>query len=158
MSEAVGGIRRNKIATILSTIVLIGTTLLAINTQYDERPRYRTLLLPDIAEAETRFLKCLTDAENTDNEDWRISYFITAQSRAQDVLNIAKHHWPRTREAVRAHEDLVRYYELTIEDFAIIRTQMSLDEKMDYMAAWHKVQSERWALHERWFDWVQAHP
>jgi hypothetical protein len=154
--EIVNGVRRNKIAAFLAIVVLIGTTVFALNTPYDERPRYRQYLLPNIEEAEAKFLKCLADAENTTNEDWRVSYFMTAQARAQDVLNIAKHHWPHSHDAVHAHEELVRYYELILEDFAIIRTQMSLDDKMDFMAAWHKVQAERWLIHERWTNWVQT--
>jgi hypothetical protein len=152
----VNGVGQNKIAAVLAAVVLIGTTVFALNTQYDERPRYREILLPDIEDAEAKFLKCLSDAETTTNEDWRVSYFFTAQARAHDVLNIAKHRWPHTGEAVRAHEQLVRYYELIGEDFAIIRTQMSLDNNMDFMAAWHQIQADRWPIHQRWSQWVQA--
>ena len=136
--EIVGGLRRNKIPAALAALALIATTLFAVNSWYDERPRYRQVLLPDIERAEGPFFDSLNDADQTDNDDWRIRYFITAEARARGVLGIAKRHWPKTRDAVRAHEELVLYYELVIEDFAIIRTQMSLDDKMDFMAAWYK--------------------
>jgi hypothetical protein len=156
--EVTGGLRRNKIPAVLASFALVVTTLLAINSSYDERPRYREVLLPDIERAEGLFLDSLHDAETTDNEEWRIRYFMIANAHARVALDIAKRHWPQTRDAVRAHEELVRYYELVVEDFAIIRTQLSLDDKMDFMAAWHKCQAERWPVHERWANWVRAHP
>jgi hypothetical protein len=156
--EVARGLWRNKIPAALATFALIATTLLAMNSAYDERPRYRQVLLPDIERAEMLFLDSLQDAEKTDNDDWRIRYFITANAHARVVLDIAKRHWPQSRDAVRAHEELVRYYELVVEDFAIIRTELSLDDKMDFMAAWHKCLAERWPVHERWASWVQPHP
>ena len=122
----------------------------------DSRDRYRRALLPDIARAETQFDNLLHEAETTDNENWRIWYFLSAHLKARDLLRQVKGHWPRTRDGMRAHGELVRYYELITEDFAIIRTQMSLDEKMDYLAAWRKVQAERVPIHKNWERWVRG--
>jgi hypothetical protein len=150
----VGVLRHNKIAATLAGVALVATTLLAVNSQYDERPRYRQVVLPDIAEAEIQFSNLIQAAEQTNNDNWRIYYFIDAHQKARDILDLVRRRWPHTRDGIRAHEELVRYYELITEDFAIIRTQMSLDDKLDYMAAWRKAQAERRPIHEQWAKWV----
>jgi hypothetical protein len=147
-------LRHNKIAATLAAVALVATTLLAVTSQYDERPRYRQVVLPDIQEAETQFSNLIQAAVQTNNENWRIYYFIDAHQKARDILDLLRRRWPHTRDGIRAHGELIRYYELITEDFAIIRTQMSLDEKLDYMAAWRKAQAERWPVHEQWAEWV----
>jgi hypothetical protein len=143
-------LRGNKIATALAGIALIVTSIFALSSQYDERPRYRQVVFPEIAASESQLEGLLRAAENTDNDNWRIYYFIDAHQKARDILQLARRRWPHTREGIQAHGELIRYYELLTEDFAIIRTQMSLDPKMDYMEAWRKVRAERWPVHEEW--------
>ena len=45
------GLRRNKLPAALSAIALIVTTALALTSDFDERPRYRQLILPEIRKA-----------------------------------------------------------------------------------------------------------
>ena len=152
--EMTDGLRQDGCATLLATVALITATLLAATSRYDERP-VSADSVAGYRQTEGQFFAALNNAEKTDNDDWRISYFVTADARARAVLTVAKRRWPTTGEAVPAHEDLVRYYELVTEDFAIIRTQMSLDTKMNYMAAWRKNQAARWPVHERWANWLR---
>jgi len=149
-------LRGNKIATGLAAVALIVTSILALSSQYDERVRYRQVVLPELAASESQLEGLLKAAEETDNDNWRIYYFIDAHIKARDILQLARRRWPHTREGIRAHGELIRYYELLTEDFAIIRTQMSLDPKMDYMEAWRKVRAARWPVHEEWAHWVNG--
>jgi hypothetical protein len=149
-------LRGNKIATVLAATALVVTSIFAVTSQYDERPRYRQVILPEIATSEAQLDGLLKAAEETENDNWRIYYFIDAHQKARDILQLTRRRWPHTREGIRAHGELVRYYELLTEDFAIIRTQMSLNPAMDYMAAWRKVRAERWPVREAWAGWVNG--
>ena len=146
--------RNNKIATVLAVIVLVGTTVAAVGSQYDERPRYRVETLPEILRHEGRFLDALRQAESAENEDHRIFYFVDAQMKAREALALIRKRYPQSGAGVRAHRQLIRYYELIDEDFAIIRTQMSLDPKVDFLAEWRQVQALREPLHEKWSKWI----
>jgi hypothetical protein len=149
-------LRTNKLATALAAIAFVTTSILAFSSQYDERPWYRQVLLPDINRAESLFESRMHDAEETTNENWRLSYFIDAQKRTREAVNLLKNRWPHTHEGVRAHLRLIQYYELLLEDFAIIRTQLSLDDGMDYMSAFRKSELERRPLHDAWLAWVNG--
>jgi hypothetical protein len=149
-------LRANKIATVLAAIALVTTSILALSSQYDERPWYRQVLLPDIKRAESLFEGRIHDAEETTNENWRLSYFIDGQKRTREVVDLLKNRWPHTHDGVRAHSKLIQYYELLLEDFAIIRTQLSLDEGMDYMAAFRQSELDRRPLRDAWLAWVSG--
>jgi len=149
-------LRANKIATVLAGIAFVTTGILAYSSQYDERPWYRQVVLPDIRRAESLFEGRIHDAEETANENWRLSYFIDAQKRTREAVDLLKNRWPHTHEGVRAHLKLIQYYELLLEDFAIIRTQLSLDERMDYMAAFRNSELARQPLRDAWLAWVNG--
>jgi hypothetical protein len=152
----VESLRQNKVATFLSAIAFAGTFFVAATVHYDERPRYRQVILPDIAEAESRFARLLSDAESTDNVEIQIHYLIAAHRRANEVLDVVKYRWPQTLEGQRAHADLIRYYELMTEDFAAIRSQLALREQMDFMAAWRQADQDRKPLRDHWARWVDG--
>jgi hypothetical protein len=149
-------LRTNKLATVLAAIAFVTTGILALSSQYDERPWYRQVLLPDINRAESLFESRMHDAEETTNENWRLSYFIDAQKRTREAINLLKNRWPHTHDGVRAHSKLIQYYELLLEDFATIRTQLSLDQGMDYMTAFRKSELERRPLRDAWRAWVNG--
>src|SRR5262245_36736872 len=107
----VDNLRKNKIATALSAIALVVFTILAFSSQYDERVRYRQVLLPDITEAEARFKRSMQDAVSTVNDEIRIHHFLHAHRMASRALNVINGRWPQTRQGQRAHRQLVRYYE-----------------------------------------------
>jgi hypothetical protein len=142
--------RQNKLAASLAVVVLLVTTFFALNSQYDERDRYRRVILPDIERAEAQFFGRIEDSEHAVNELWRLHYFLTAHNKAKDVLNLARSRWPRTQAGIAAHHELVRYYELATEDLAIIRTEMSINENFDYLAAWGKERATLEPIHDRW--------
>jgi hypothetical protein len=142
----------------MALIALLVTTFLALNSEYDERDRYRRVILPDLERAEGQFFGRIADSENAINDLWRLHYFLTAHSKAKDVLNLARSRKPRTKAAIAAHQELIRYYELATEDIAIIRTEMSIDENFDYLAAWSKEQSALEPIHARWKRWVNEAP
>jgi hypothetical protein len=149
-------LRTNKLATSLAAIAFVTTGILAFSSQYDERPWYRQVLLPDINRAESLFQSRMHDAEETTNENWRLSYFIDAQKRTREAVDLLKNRWPHTHDGMRAHLKLIQYHELLLEDFAIIRTQLSLDEGMDYMSAFRKSELERRPLRDAWLAWVNG--
>lgn len=149
-------LRANKIATTLAAVAFVATGILAFSSQYDERPWYRQVLLADINRAESLFEGRIHDAEETTNENWRLSYFIDAQKRTREAVDLLKNRWPHTHDGVRAHSKLIQYYELLLEDFAIIRTQLSLDEAMDYMSAFRKAEIDRRPLRDAWLEWVNG--
>ena len=148
-------VRQNKLAATMAVAALLVSSSLALNSHYDERDRYRRVILPDIERAETQFDESLDAAEHAINEPWRLHYFIRAHNRAKDVLNLAKSQRPRTQEGISAHNSLIRYYELASESLAIIRTEMSIDEELDYLNAWRKEQAVIQPIHDRWKNWVK---
>jgi len=154
-SGLVSSLQRNKIPATLSFTALVVTTAFALNSQYDEHDRYRHTILPDLQHAEGQFTIAMDDARTAINETWRLHYFLTAHNKARDVLRLAKSRWPRTRAGRQAHEQLVLYYELVNEQLAIIRTEMSVDEALDYIGEWEKARTKLHPLHEKWAIWVQ---
>jgi hypothetical protein len=152
--NALDTLRRNKLATTLSVIALIATSTAAFNSRYDERDRYRRVILPDIRQAEARFFGTMEDAAMTENETWRLHYFLAAHSRAREVLAVAKSRWPRTPDGLRAHQELVRYYELITEELAIIRTEMSINEELDYLSEWKEEESRLRRIRGEWALWA----
>lgn len=131
---ALDGVRANKVASAFALITVVVTTVLSLGSPYDERPRYREVTLPEIRRSENRYLDAMRDAEKASTEDWRIFYFVDAHIKAREVLQLIRQRYPHSRAGIRAHTELIRYYELIDEDFAIVRTQMSLDQKVDFIA------------------------
>lgn len=149
----IDGVRRNKLAASLALLTLIVSATFAVNSQFDERSRYRELILPDIQKAEARFFDLMSAAEQAPTEEWRLYYFVNAHRRAKNVLNVAKAHWPSTSPARKAHSELIRYYDLVDEELAIIRTEMTINESLDYVAEWKRQNAELQQIRKRWMSW-----
>ena len=147
-------LRRNKIPAALSAVALALTTALAMTSDFDERPRYRRFVLPEIEKAEQQFLEAMSEAEQTPNDLWRVRYFIEAHRRAKAALRTIRSAHAMTVTGRKAHNELVRYYELVDEELAIIRTEMSFNESYDYIAEWKRKNAEMLPIRERWASWV----
>ena len=83
-------------------------------------------------------------------------YFIEGFSRAKDALNVARKNYPGSPGGRKAQDELVRYYELVVEEIAIIRTEMSLKDSYDYIGEWKKRNAELLPIRERWEKWIQS--
>jgi hypothetical protein len=149
-------LRRNKLPALLAALALVVSSGLALNIQFDERARYCSVILPDIERAEDQFLAAMNAAEQTSDELWRLQYFLDAHHKAKDVLRISKSNIPTTVAGRRAHAELIRYYELVNEELAIIRTEMSVNEKLDYISEWKMQQSQLSPIRERWASWIKG--
>src|SRR5262249_1074432 len=90
------GLRRNKLPASLSAIALILTTTLAFTSDYDERPRYRKLILPHISKAEQQFFSMMQAAEQETDDLWRLQYFLEGHRRAKAVLRVVMEEHPMT--------------------------------------------------------------
>ncbi len=154
LRNLVDGIRGNRLAAALSLVAFLAVATFALSSQYDERPRYREVILPDIEAAENRFFKTLEAAETAPNETWRLHYFLIAHQEARQVLRVVRRRQPRTRDGIQAHSELIRYYDLVTEAMAIIRTEMSVDEKLDYLNEWKSQQEQLLRIRENWAAWV----
>ena len=84
------------------------------------------------------------------------SYFLIAHGKAKEVLKIARESEPTTPEGVRAHGELIRYYQLVNEYMAIIRTEMSMNQKLDFLAEWKKVRIKLEPIRNNWLTWVEG--
>jgi len=152
---ALNSMRQNKLAAALAVFACVGGTYLAVSIQYDERPRYRETILPDIKRAEAEFFKALDAADDASTDVWRLQYFLIAHGKAKEVLKIAKESEPVTPEGIRAHGELIRYYSLVNENIAIIRTEMSINQKLDFLAEWKKVRIKLEPIRNSWLAWVE---
>ena len=155
VAGSLDALRRNRLPALLATLALVVSSALALSIQFDERVRYSSVILPDIEHAENQFFAAMDTAEQTSDEHWRLQYFLEAHHRAKDVLRVAKSNRPTTVAGRRAHAELIRYYELVDEELAIIRTEMSLNEKLDYMSEWRMQKMELSPIRERWASWVK---
>ena len=153
---SIEAIRNNRLAACLSAIALVVSTTLAVTSHFDERPRYRAWILPEIERAEEQFFAAMNAADTTRNEAWRLHYFIAAHGKAKDVIRIAKSSIPTTATGRKAHGELIRYYSLVNEELAIIRTEMSLYESIDYVAEWKRQNAGLSPIRERWLSWVNG--
>lgn len=156
VAGSLDALRRNKLPALLAALTLVVSSALALNIQFDERARYSSMILPDIEHAEKQFFATMDVADQTADELWRLQYFLDAHHRAKDVLRIAKSNYPTTVAGRRAHAELIRYYELVDEELAIVRTEMSLNEKLDYMSEWKMQKSELSPIRERWLSWIKG--
>jgi hypothetical protein len=153
---AVDGVRGNKIAAGLAVIAFAAATTFALTIEYDERPRYRQLILPDIERAEAKFFAMLEAAETAPNETWRLHYFLIAHREAKEVLKVAQQgRQPKTAPALKAHAELVRYYDLATEELAIIRTEMSIKDDLDYLGVWNAENERLKRIRENWLAWAK---
>jgi hypothetical protein len=150
----VDGLRRNKLPACLSFVALILTTVLAYTSDFDERPRYRRVILPQIENAETKFFDVMRDAEREPTEPWRMLTFIDGHRRAKQALQVIQGEHPLTDNGRKAQRNLVRYYELVDEELAIIRTEMSNNESYDYIAEWKRDNARLLPIRDRWWQWV----
>jgi hypothetical protein len=152
----IDGLRRNTLPACLSLVALILTTALAFTSEFDERPRYRKFILPQIQKADTQFFEVMREAEQEPNELWRLRYFMDGHRRAKAALKIIRSEYPVTPAGKTAQRELVRYYELVDEQLAIIRTEMSFNDSFDYIAEWKHRNAELAPIRARWLAWVQS--
>src|SRR5262245_50893981 len=129
----IGAIRDNKLPAALSAVTFVVFTALALTSDFDERARYRQLLLPEIDKVEAQFFAIMREAEETPNQLWRLQFFVDGHRRAKAVLRLIRSQRPITAAGRQAQNELIRYYELVDEELAIIRTEMSLKESYDYL-------------------------
>jgi len=152
----VEGIRRNKLPACLSLVAMVVTTAFAFTSDFDERPRYRKIILPKIEKAESQFVDAMRDAEKQPGEPWRTLYFIEGHRRAKSTLQVIRSERPMTVEGRKAQAELARYYELVDEELAIIRTEMSNKDTYDYIGEWKRSNSRLLPFRKRWLEWLNA--
>jgi len=152
--SAIEGLQRNRIPACLAFIALVLTTALAFTSDFDERPRYRKFVLPEIQKAEKQFFDMMREAEQTPDEPWRTRYFLDAHYRAKAALRAARSAHPMTVTGRRAQRELIRYYELVDEELAIIRTEMSFNESYDFISEWQRKNAELLPIRARWESWI----
>ena len=149
------GLRRNKIATVLSASALLLTTALATTGEYDERPRFRKMAMPHINKAEQQFFAIMEQAERESDELRRLHYLLEGHRRAKAALRVIRTERPVTTAGRKAHRELVRYYELVDEQLAIIRTEMSFNEAFDYIGEWKRQKAGLMPVRKPWVTWIQ---
>ena len=148
-------LRRNKLPATLSVIALVLTTALALTSNYDERPRYRKLILPEISKTEQQFFSIMQAAEKEPDDLWRLQYFLEGHRRAKAALRTVRAEHPMTLAGRKAQGELVRYYELVDEQLAIIRTELSFNESYDYISEWKRRNDELLPIRNLWMSWIQ---
>jgi hypothetical protein len=137
-------------------VAVVFTTALAVTSEYDERPRYRKFILPEIHEAEMQFFNVMGLAESETAEPERTLDFIEAHRRAKNVLKVIRSERPMTEVGRNAQFELARYYELADEELSIIRTEMSYDESYDYIAEWKRSNAQLMTIRDRWLKWLNG--
>ena len=155
VSSLLDGVRRNKIASILALIALMVTLPLVLGTHYDERPRYRQVILPGIQRLEQRYRAALERAANAPSESGSVSHFIDAHERAVDVLDFIRSRRAVTADGTRAHLELIRYYRLVDDHFAILRSEMSIDPDIDFLSRWEETSARLQPIYDRWSTWIE---
>ena len=148
------GLRRNTLPASLSAIALILCTALAYTSDYDERPRYRQLILPKVSKAEQQFFAIMEQAEKEPDDLRRLYYFLEGHRRVKSALRVVKGEHPMTARGRKAHGELVRYYELVDEELAIIRTELSFKESYDYISEWKRRDAELLPIRRKWITWL----
>ena len=148
-------IRQNKLSAFLALVALLVFIPLT-GIRYDERPRYRQVILPEIERLEGDYQAALRRSEDGPTDNWQLFHFIDAHRRAGDVLDYLRMRKPVTSPGIEAHGDLILYYELVNEHFAILRTEMSLAMDLDFLARWEEVELDLKPIHDRWLNWVEG--
>ena len=149
-------IRENRIAAAMAVAAGILTSFLAFTMRYDERPRFREIHLPTIEKAEAGFSSIMKSAENAPNDTWRLYYFLSAHMKVPEVVRRIQDQRPSTAEGRAAHDELIRYYKLVDEEISIIRTQMSINDDLDYWGEWKREQARLEPVRAKWINWLQA--
>lgn len=150
------GIRRNKLPASLSVVAVVLTTAFALTSDFDERPRYRRFILPEIEKTENQFVEAMRQAEEEPREPWRMLYFLEGHRLAKKALRVIRSERPMTTGGRKAQAELVLYYELVDEELAIIRTAMSNNDAYDYIGEWKRTNAELLPIRERWLKWLTA--
>ena len=156
LRSIIEGIRRNKLPVCLSLVALVLTTAFALTSNFDERPRYRRFVLPEIEKAETQFFDQMREAEHETQEPARALYFLEGHRRAKNVLRVVESEHPMTEDGKKAQFELLRYYTLLDEQLAIIRTEMSTNDSYDYIGAWKQANAQLQPIRDRWLRWLNA--
>ena len=149
-------IRENRIAAAMAVAAGILTSFLAFTMRYDERPRFREIHLPAIERAEASFTSIMNSAEEAPNDTWRVYYFLNAHLKVPEVRRRIQDQRPSTAEGRAAHDELIRYYKLVDEEMSIIRTQMSLNDDLDYWGEWKREQARLELVRAKWINWVRS--
>jgi hypothetical protein len=150
------GLRHNKLPTTLACVVAVAVTAaFALTSDFDERPRFRKMTLPQIDKAEQQFFNVMDEAERETDELRRLHYFLEGHRRAKAALQTLTSERPVTASGRKAHRELVRYYELVDEEIAIIRTEMSLKPSFDYIGEWKRRNTALAEIRERWVKWLR---
>ncbi len=148
-------IRQNKLASSLALVAFLIVLPLTFGSRYDERPRYRQVILPDIERFEERYRGAIERAETAPTDIWRLYHFLDAHRSAVETLKHVRSKRTVTPEGTRAHAALIRYYELVDQHFAILRTQMSVDEEIDFLERWRDITRDIQPIHDRWASWLK---
>jgi hypothetical protein len=156
LRSIVEGIRRNKLPVCLSLVALVLTTAFALTSNFDERPRYRRFVLPEIEKAETQFFNQMREAENETEEPARALYFLEGHRRAKNVIQVLESEHPMTEDGKKAQSELLRYYTLLDEQFAIIRTEMSTNDSYDYIGDWKRANAQLLPIRQEWLRWLNG--
>ena len=154
-SSIAESIRTNKLSAILALVAFL-VFIPLVGIRYDERPRYRQVILPEIERLEVRYQSALRRSEAGPTDTWRLYHFIDAHRRARDVLDYLNTRRPVTGPGLEAHGDLILYYELVIEHFAILRTEMSLSPEVDFLYRWDEIEADLQPIYDRWAGWLQG--
>src|SRR2546426_12736591 len=109
------GIRRNKLPASLSVVAVVLTTAFALTSDFDERPRYRRFILPEIEKAENQFFEAMGQAEQESREPSRMLYFLEGHRLAKKALRVIRSERPMTMSGRKAQSELFRYYEIADE-------------------------------------------
>jgi hypothetical protein len=150
------GIRRNKLPVSFSLVALVLTTAFALTSNFDERPRYRKFVLPEIEKAENQFFYQMRQAEQETEEPARALYFLEGHRRARNVIQVLESEHPMTEDGKKAQFELLRYYMLVDEQLAIIRTEMSNNDSYDYIGEWKRANAQLLPIREQWLRWLNA--
>lgn len=145
----------NKIASILAVVALALILPLTFGVKYDERPRYRQVLLPRIQVLEKSYFNALERAGVAVDKTARLYHFLDAHRRALDVLEYVSSRSAVTAEGKSAHLALIRYYELVDEHFAILRSEISIEDEIDYLERWEQIKPDIQVLYAQWATWVE---
>ncbi len=147
-------IRQNRLASSLALVAFLVVLPLTFGSRYDERPRYRQVILPEVERFEEDYLSALQRSETAPTDTWRLYHFLDAHNRAVKVLKFVRSKRTVTPDGRRAHAALIQYYELVDQHFAILRTRMSIDEEIDFLERWREITRDLQPIHDRWARWV----
>src|SRR5262249_34863842 len=96
LRSIVEGIRRNRLPVCLSLVALVLKTAFALTSNFDERPRYRRFVLPEIEKTENQFFDQMREAEYETEEPARALYFLEGHRRAKNVIHVLESEHPMT--------------------------------------------------------------